>query len=211
MIHAVIGEVVHVGAQIAVLRTSGGLELELIISAQTASKLSQLHGDAKRQVRLLSWLQHREDGMTLYGFTDEEERLLFLELIKVNGIGPRQAMKILSGVQVRAFVKALDDNDLTFLSSIPGVGPKTSQKIVLALRDTVVFDNTRTSRQGAVGTGMDKRYDDLVAALSDMGYDKRQVIGTLTDLLAEHGELLGGKSLQEAEEFLFRNAIIRLG
>jgi Holliday junction DNA helicase RuvA len=211
MIHAVIGEVVHVGAQIAVLRTSGGLELELIISAQTASKLSQLHGDAKRQVRLLSWLQHREDGMTLYGFTDEEERLLFLELIKVNGIGPRQAMKILSGVQVRAFVKALDDNDLTFLSSIPGVGPKTSQKIVLALRDTVVFDNARTSRQGAVGTGMDKRYDDLVAALSDMGYDKRQVIGTLTDLLAEHGELLAGKSLQEAEEFLFRNAIIRLG
>jgi len=100
---------------------------------------------------------------------------------------------------------------LTFLSSIPGVGPKTSQKIVLALRDTVVFDNARTSRQGAVGTGMDKRYDDLVAALSDMGYDKRQVIGTLTELLAEHGELLGGKSLQEAEEFLFRNAIIRLG
>lgn len=211
MIHAVIGEVVHVGAQQAVLRTDGGLELELIVSSQTASKLSQLHGDARRQVRLLSWLQHREDSMTLFGFTDEEERLLFLELIKVNGIGPKQAMKILSGVQVRAFIKALDDNDLTFLSSIPGVGPKTSQKIVLALRDTVVFDTPRQQKQGGGGTGLDKRYDDLVAALSDMGYDKRQIVGVLAELLNEHGDLLAGKNLHEAEEFLFRNALVRLG
>lgn len=211
MIHAVIGEVVHVGAQQAVLRTDGGLELELIVSSQTASKLSQLHGDARRQVRLLSWLQHREDSMTLFGFTDEEERLLFLELIKVNGIGPKQAMKILSGVQVRAFIKALDDNDLTFLSSIPGVGPKTSQKIVLALRDTVVFDTPHQQKQGGGGTGLDKRYDDLVAALSDMGYDKRQIVGVLAELLNEHGDLLAGKNLHEAEEFLFRNALVRLG
>ena len=211
MIHAVIGEVVHVGAQQAVLRTDGGLELELIVSSQTASRLSQLHGDAKRQVRLVSWLQHREDSMTLFGFTDEEERLLFLELIKVNGIGPKQAMKILSGVQVRAFIKALDDNDLNFLSSIPGVGPKTSQKIVLALRDTVVFDTPHVTRTTTSQTGLDKRYDDLVAALADMGYDKRQVVTALSDLLREHDTLLVGKNLHEAEEFLFRNAIIRLG
>lgn len=211
MIHAVVGEVVSVGAQQVVLRTDGGLELELVISSQTASKLSQLHGDARRQVRLLSWLQHRDDSMNLFGFTDEDERLLFLELIKVSGIGPRQAMKILSGVQVRAFIQALDDNNLTYLSSIPGIGPKTSQKIILALRDTVVFDTPTVSTGKSGGTGMDKRYDDLVAALSDMGYDKRQVITTLTELLEEHSELLSGKSLHETEEFLFRNAIIRLG
>ncbi|WP_422480686.1 Holliday junction branch migration protein RuvA [Pleomorphochaeta sp. DL1XJH-081] len=211
MIHAVIGEVVHVGAQIAVLRTDGGLELELIVSSQTASKLSQLHGEARRQVRLLSWLQHREDSMTLFGFTDEEERLLFLELIKVNGIGPKQAMKILSGVQVRSFIKALDDNDLTFLSSIPGVGPKTSQKIVLALRDTVVFDTHDKGKQQTSSSGLDRRFDDLVAALSDMGYDKRQTVGVISELLKEHADLLSGKNLHEAEEFLFRNAIIRLG
>jgi hypothetical protein len=78
--------------------------------------------DARRQVRILTWLQHREDGMTLYGFTDEDERMLFLELNKVSGIGPRQALKILSAVQVRAFVKALDDNDVDYLSSIPASG-----------------------------------------------------------------------------------------
>ncbi|HCG64195.1 MAG TPA: Holliday junction branch migration protein RuvA [Sphaerochaeta sp.] len=211
MIHAVIGEVIHVGAQEVVLRTAGGIEYELFVSSQTASKLSQLHADARRQVRLLSWLQHREDSMTLYGFTDDEERMLFLELIKVNGIGPRQAMKILSGVQVRAFIRALDESDMTFLSTIPGVGPKTSQKIVLALRDTVVLDiPKRSSSDNSVGN-LDKRYEDLVVALADMGYDKRQVVSTLTKLLEENHELIAGKSLHESEEFLFRNAIVRLG
>lgn len=211
MIHALIGEVIHVGANEVVLRTSGGIEYALIISSQTASRLSQLHGDAKRLVRLLSWLQHREDSMTLYGFTDEEERLLFLELIKVNGIGPRQAMKILSGVQVKAFLQALDANDLQFLATIPGVGPKTSQKIVLALRDTVVLDiPSKAPREGSSGA-LDRRFDDLVAALSDMGYDKRQVVSELAKLLEENKDLLSGKSLHDCEEFLFRNAIIRLG
>ena len=120
-------------------------------------------------------------------------------------------MKILSGVQVRAFIRALDDNDLTFLSTLPGVGPKTSQKIVLALRDTVVLETPkRTTTDNSTGL-LDKRYEDLVVALSDMGYDKRQVVSTLTKLLEENHDLIAGKNLHESEEFLFRNAIIRLG
>ena len=214
MIHAVIGEIVYVGAQTTVIRTSGGMEFQLIVSSQTASRLSQLQGDARRQVRLLSWLQHKEDGMSLFGFTDDEERTLFLELIKVNGIGPKQAMKILSAVQVRAFVQALDKNDLQYLSTIPGLGPKTSQKIILALRDTIVLDTStvsNTSDQAANGSRLDKRYDDLVAALVDMGYDKRQVISMLGKLIEENALLLKGKNQHEAEEFLFRNTIISLG
>jgi len=214
MIHAVIGEIVYVSAQTTVIRTSGGIEFQLIVSSQTASKLSQLQGDARRQVRLLSWLQHKEDGMTLFGFTDDEERTLFLELIKVNGIGPKQAMKILSAVQVRAFIQALDKNDLQYLSTIPGLGPKTSQKIILALRDTIVLDTSsvsQTSDQAINSSRLDKRNDDLVAALVDMGYDKRQVISMLSKLIEENALLLKGKNQHEAEEFLFRNTIISLG
>jgi len=210
MIHAIIGEIVYVGAQDVVIRTTSGIEFIVTISSQTASKLSQLHGEDRREVRLLSWLQHRDDSMTLYGFTDDEERMLFLELIKVNGIGPRQAMKILSGVQVRTFIKALDDNDLAFLATLPGIGPKTSQKIVLALRDTVILEPPRRSGGESIGA-LDKRYNDLVVALGDMGYDKRQVVGALTELLEEHKVVLEGKSLHDAEEFLFRNVIIKLG
>jgi Holliday junction DNA helicase RuvA len=210
MIHAVLGELVSTQAQLAVLRTAGGIEFSLIISSQSASRLSQLTGDRRRQVRLLTYLQHRDDSMTLYGFIDEEERMLFQELIKVNGIGPRQAIRILSGVQVRAFIQALDENNLSYLSSIPGIGVKTSQKIILALRDTIVVDKPITTTNGGP-TGIDRRFDDLVAALSDMGYDKRQVITTLSSIMEEQQELLATKSLHETEEYLFKQAIIRLG
>ena len=138
MINAIIGQLVCVNAQSAVI-LGGSIEYELVISSQTATRLSNLQGADRSNVRLLAWLQHREDGMTLFGFSDEDERRLFLELIKVNGIGPRQAMKILSGVRVRDFIAALDQSDVNFLSKIPGLGAKTSQKIILALRDTLVF------------------------------------------------------------------------
>lgn len=211
MIHAIIGELIEVSAQSAIVRTSCGVEYELAISSQTASRLSQLHKEAKGEIRLLSYLHHKEDGMTLFGFSDSEERMLFLELIKVSGIGPKQALKILGGVQVRAFVKALDESDITFLSSIPGIGQKTSQKIILALRDTIIL--TPSSPKGAKESAetLDRKYHDLVAALNDMGYDRRQVVGVISQLLDEHHDLVKTKSIHEVEEFLFRKAIIALG
>ena len=207
MINAIIGEVVEVNEQEVVLRTSIGLEFSLIISNQNVSRLSNLR---KEEVRLLTSLQVREDSMLLYGFVDDEERQLFLELIKVSGIGPRQAMKILSGSQVRAFIKALDSNDVKFLSSIPGIGPKTAQKIVLALRGKIVL----TEGDEIVGGGgglLDPTYNDLVVALCDMGYDRRQVVTTLRELLEIHKEALEGLNNREQEEYLFKNMIIRLG
>jgi Holliday junction DNA helicase RuvA len=207
MISAVIGEIVEVGEQEVILRTSIGIELSVVISHQSVSKLSNLR---KEEVRLFTSLQVREDSMLLYGFTDEEERRLFLELIKVSGIGPRQAMRILSGSQVRAFIRALDANDIKYLSSIPGIGPKTSQKIVLALRGKIVLDEDDGVLGERVGT-LDPTHNDLVVALCDMGYDRRQVVTTLRELLEIHKEALEGLNNREQEEFLFKNMIIRLG
>jgi Holliday junction DNA helicase RuvA len=207
VINAIIGEVVEVNEQEVVLRTSIGLEFSLIISNQNVSRLSNLR---KEEVRLLTSLQVREDSMLLYGFVDDEERQLFLELIKVSGIGPRQAMKILSGSQVRAFIKALDSNDVKFLSSIPGIGPKTAQKIVLALRGKIVL----TEGDEIVGGGgglLDPTYNDLVVALCDMGYDRRQVVTTLKQLLDTKKESLEGLGSREKEELLFKFMIIGLG
>ncbi len=207
MISAVIGEIVEVGEQAVILRTAIGIELSVIISHQSVSKLSNL---GKEEVRLFTSLQVREDSMLLYGFVDEEELRLFLELIKVSGIGPRQAMRILSGSQVRAFIRALDANDIKYLSSIPGIGPKTSQKIVLALRGKIVLDDDDQVGSERVGT-LDPTYNDLVVALCDMGYDRRQVVTALRELLEIHKEPLGGLNSREKEEFLFKNMIIRLG
>ncbi|MGP1507849.1 MAG: Holliday junction branch migration protein RuvA [Sphaerochaeta sp.] len=208
MINAVIGQLITVGAQNAVI-LGGSVEFELIISAQTASRLSNLHGSEKSRVRLLTWLQHKDDGMTLFGFADEEERRLFLELIKVNGIGPKQAMKILSGVRVKDFITALDQADVNFLSKIPGLGSKTSQKIVLALRDTLVFTQ-EASEPKNVASGTSRKYQDIVEALVEMGYDKRKVQESVAKLLKENEAFVSSHTQSEVEAMLFRSAVVNL-
>jgi Holliday junction DNA helicase RuvA len=147
--------------------------------------------------------------MTLFGFSDEDERRLFLELIKVNGIGPKQAMKILSGVRVRDFISALDQSDVNFLSKIPGLGAKTSQKIILALRDTLVFTQDAAKPQN-VATGNSKKYQDVIDALVEMGYDKKKVLETIAKLLNDNEQYVSSHSQSAVEEWLFRSAVVGL-
>ncbi len=208
MINAVIGQLVYASAQTAII-LGGSIEFELVISSQTATKLSNLQGSERNNVRILTWLQHREDGMTLFGFLDEEERRLFLELIKVNGIGPKQAMKILSGVRVNDFIRALDQNDLSFLSKIPGLGAKTSQKIILALRDTLVFTEEASKPQNVV-SGNSKKYQDIIDALVEMGYDKKKVLDCVAKLLKDNEEFVSSHDNSVVEEWLFRKAVVAL-
>ncbi len=212
MINAVIGDIVYVSAQELVLRC-GHVEYSLIISSQTASNLSQRQGDQRKNLRMLTWLQHREDSMTLFGFSDEQERIVFTQLQTVPGVGPKQAMKILSGVSVSNLIKALDEGDVKTLSRIPGVGNKTGQKLILALRNVLVLDDD-VSEPGAPvrkKSDVDKRWAELATALAEMGYDKKKVSETLNKLVEEHALLLEPMGQHEAEETLFRYAIIALG
>lgn len=208
MINAIVGQLVCVSSQSAIL-LGGSVEYELVISSQTATRLSNLQGSERSNVRLLAYLQHKEDSMTLFGFSDEEERRLFLELIKVNGIGPRQAMKILSGVRVRDFISALDANDINFLSKIPGLGAKTSQKIILALRDTLVFTHEDAKPQN-VASGNSKKYQDIIDALVEMGYDKKKVLECIASILKDNEAYVQSHSQSAVEELLFRSAIVAL-
>lgn len=208
MINAVVGQIVCVNAQ-SVTILGGSIEFELIISSQTATKLSNLTGVERNNVRILTYLQHTEDSMRLFGFYDEEERRLFLELIKVNGIGPKQAMKILSGVRVNDFINALDQTDVNFLSKIPGLGSKTSQKIILALRDTLVFTQDAGLPQN-VKTGNSNKYQDITQALVEMGYEKKRVLEVVSQLLKDNEQSLSSKSQSEIEEWLFRACVVKL-
>ncbi len=208
MINAIIGQLVYVCPQ-SVIILGGSIEYELIVSSQTATKLSSLQGSDRNNVRLLAYLQHKDDGMTLFGFCEEDERRLFLELIKVNGIGPKQAMKILSGVRVRDFITALDQSDVSFLSRIPGLGAKTSQKIILALRDTLVFTQEDAKPQN-VASGASKKYQDIIDALVEMGYDKKKVLDVISRLLKDNEEYVASHGQSAIEEWLFRSAVVAL-
>ncbi|MBD1227569.1 Holliday junction branch migration protein RuvA [Xenorhabdus griffiniae] len=77
----------------------------------------------------------REDAQLLYGFNDKQERALFRELIKVNGVGPKLALAILSGMSAQQFVTAIEQEAITSLVKLPGVGKKTAERLVVEMKD----------------------------------------------------------------------------
>lgn len=77
----------------------------------------------------------REDAQLLYGFNDKQERALFRELIKVNGVGPKLALAILSGMSAQQFVHAVEQEQVSILIKLPGVGKKTAERLVVEMKD----------------------------------------------------------------------------
>ncbi len=88
-----------------------------------------------QEVRLLTHLVVREDAHILYAFATEEERRLFRSLIKVSGVGPKIALALLSGINVEAFAQCVQNQDITALTRIPGIGRKTAERLIVEMRD----------------------------------------------------------------------------
>jgi len=173
---------------------SGDIEWDIAMPA------NDIHDMAlNSEYRILLWLYHREDLMKFYGFSSERRRNTFLELLKVEGIGPKGAIKIMSGISQEDLEQALENGDLTRLEAVPGLGKKTAQKMLLSLKGKLV----QTQGSGAVSTP----YNDLIEALVGMGYDRRQAALALEK--AEKG-INKDKPAAEIEKLLFQEAIIYL-
>jgi Holliday junction DNA helicase RuvA len=180
---------------------TGGVEWELVVPARSVDDFGRVGEDA----RAFTWLHHYEDGMRLYGFAAEADRAAFRELMKVEGIGPKQALRILSGIRPEALGTALEAEDLASLQKIPGVGPKLAQKMMLSLKGKLVSAETAASRpSGPVG-----RWADVVRALVDMGFDRKAAEKSVADAAKAAGgeESAAGP---EAERELFRRALLDL-
>jgi Holliday junction DNA helicase RuvA len=120
--------------------------------------------------RVYTWMYHREDQMRLFGFPTVAERDIFIDLMKVEGIGPKQAIKILSSITAGELEKALDGEDLARLEAAPGIGKKTAQKMILALKGKLTHENDSPKRRG---TGGKTPHEDIVNALTGMGFDRQ--------------------------------------
>lgn len=179
---------------------TNGIEWEVFVSALSADRF----GTAGSTVRVYTWLYHREDQMKLFGFLTPAERSLFLDLTKVDGIGPKQALKILSGLDSAALEAALEAGDVARLQSIPGIGKKTAQKMVLTLKGqlTGLHDTGRTE------TAKKSEFEDIITALINMGYDRKRATETVESI----AQSMRAKGVDPAakEEELFRTVIVNL-
>jgi len=184
--------------------SSRGLEAVYVLSGdiewEIAMPVNDIHSLAPNsECRVFTWLYHREDQMKLFGFTDEKRRNTFLELLKVEGIGPKGAVKIMGGISQDDLETALENGDLARLEAVPGLGKKTAQKMLLSLKGKLVHTQDAAS--------VSSPYNDLVEALAAMGYDRRAAVEALSRADANVDASL---SAAAREKLLFKEAIVYL-
>jgi len=124
----------------------GGVGYEVAVPAHTLARLPP-QGKA---ARLFTRLQVRDDGMLLYGFVSQEERILFDHLITVTGVGPKVAMAILSSLSAEALRRAIASGDTAALTTVPGVGKKVAARVILDLKDRLGLAGQETVASGPI-------------------------------------------------------------
>ncbi len=121
----------------------------------------------------------REDAQLLYGFCNQKERALFRALIKINGVGPKLGLTILSGIEAADFVRVVRNNDVTSLVSLPGIGKKTAERLVIEMRDKL--DDWQSENDGGSGEGMQSpalgnAIAEAESALVALGYKPKEAV-----------------------------------
>jgi Holliday junction DNA helicase RuvA len=165
---------------------TGGIEWEMSVPTTDLDELPLENEEG----RVWTWMLHREEQMKLFGFASEARRETFLELLKVEGIGAKGAVKIMGGITQDDLERALETDDLARLEAVPGLGKKTAQKMLLAMKGKLVRPNDTADALSP--------YADIAAALSDMGYDRKNINAAL---VKANDALTGKEKDRDAEVF----------
>ncbi len=142
-----------------------GVGYHVFISTLTHEKLPQTGAS----LTLHTYMHVREDAMQLYGFLNPNERGFFKLLIGISGVGPKLAQTILSGFDIETLEQAIRSQDLKLISSIPGVGKKTAERIVIELKDK--FSEARLPEK-AEHSASHTSHEDAFAALLSLGFSR---------------------------------------
>lgn len=153
-----------------------GVGYEVEVPMSTFYNLPELG----QPVQMLTHMVVREDAQLLYGFGSEQEKNTFKQLLKVNGIGAKSALSILSGVSVNDLMLAVSQQEVGLLTRIPGIGKKTAERLLLELKDKFVVTGSMSAQPATKAAT-----DDILNALVALGYHEREATATLKLLPAE--------------------------
>jgi holliday junction DNA helicase RuvA len=147
----------------------GGVGYEVEVPMSTFYNLPEIG----TKIQLLTHFVVREDAQLLYGFGTDQERATFRQLLKVNGIGAKSALSILSGVSIEDLVHAVSMQEVAMLTRIPGIGRKTAERLLLELKDKFGVAGT------ASGTQPKSAAHDVLNALIALGYNEREAVAAV--------------------------------
>jgi Holliday junction DNA helicase RuvA len=160
-------------------------------------------GEAGAEIELRIHTHVREDQLALYGFATPLELVVFEKLIAVSGIGPRLALAVLSGIDPRELVGAIQRGDLARLTAIPGIGRKTAERISVELRDRLPRALESLAGAPAPAPG-DALRDDLASALANLGYHRPSVDQAIDRVLRDDASPAFETALRAALKHLSR-------
>lgn len=171
----------------------GGVGYRAWIPLSTYLKI----GDFNETVALHIYTHMTDNSLALYGFHSEEERELFLKLINISGIGPKIALNILSGIGASDLEDAIRRSDIVRISLIPGIGKKTAMRIAMELQEKLDL------KEKVLETSHSKEKEDLVSALMNLGFKRREVEKIVDECLQAY-------SLEAGFEKLLRESLKKL-
>jgi len=175
----------------------GGVGYELLASMTTFIDLPELNNE----VTLFTHLIVREDAHTLFAFSSEKERALFRLLLKVNGVGPKMALAIVSGMTANEFATRVHSDDVSGLTKLPGVGKKTAERLIIEMRDRLPEPSEMADGvSGQIEAIPRKLEDEALEALLALGYKPAQASKMVSSSLKS-----GDDSLSVEE--IVRNAL----
>lgn len=189
MLDFICGEVVEIDGDKIVVENNGiGYSLTVSTNAARNFKVGE-------KSQLFTYLQVKQDGLALFGFSSKEEKNMFLQLITVNGVGPKMAITILGGIKIMDLAVAIINQDTRTLSSIKGLGKKTSERIVLELKEKM--SEYEIKAMGNVKTDVG---DEAVSVLRTLGISEYNASRKVKDAIES-----GAKTTEEILSHALKN------
>ncbi|KAA3618110.1 MAG: Holliday junction branch migration protein RuvA [Calditrichaeota bacterium] len=162
-----------------ILLNVNGVGYEISIPVSTYDQLPQ----EGQKLSIHTSMIVREDSMQLFGFASKDEKQFFLDLIGISGVGPKVATGILSGTNFPNFRDSIVMNDVSRLKSLPGIGKKTAERLVLELKDKYARSGITSGKSARIsGSSV---FDDTVLALVSLGYSKASVVKILDKIVQD--------------------------
>jgi holliday junction DNA helicase RuvA len=171
----------------------GGICYEVQVPMSTLYQLPDLGAELTLHTHFVV----REDAQLLYGFFAEKDKAMFRSLIKVNGVGPKMALGILSSMEADDFVRAVRNNDINAMVRMPGIGKKTAERLLIEMRDRLAdWDSDASQSTGGLSKpSAPSISSDAETALISLGYKPQQAAHAIAQALKANPDLSGSEEL----------------
>lgn len=180
MISYIKGTLAHMGDSVIIVET-GGIGYQIFVSSGLVQKMPELGAE----VKLFTYMNVKDDGISLFGFSTKEEQGMFLKLLSVGGVGPKGALGFLAQLTPQEIVLAILSGDEKTLSKAPGVGRKTAQRVILELRDKCSSQEAMTSIVSVDVSDVGGAKFEAIEAMTALGYSRSEAAKAVNQVAAE--------------------------